>query len=78
MVLEDNGIIKMDRKKGMKVRKEDVKENKKNLKLVEIEDEKLKSYMEDVDGEVINKNYEIEEGNDKKEDEMVREGEKEK
>lgn len=78
MVLEDNGIIKMDRKKGMKVRKEDVKENKKNLKLVEIEDEKLKSYMEDVDGEVINKNYEIEEGIDKKEDEMVREGEKEK
>lgn len=76
LVLADNGLIKLDSTKGLKVSPADVTENPKNLKFVELDAAQLPRSLEDVDGAVINTNYALEAGLDPKAGALVREGEK--
>ncbi len=66
LVLADNGLIKLDSTKGLKVSPADVTENPKNLKFVELDAAQLPRSLEDVDGAVINTNYALEAGLDPK------------
>lgn len=76
LVLAENGIIKLDPSKGLKVSALDIVENPKNLKFVELDAAQLPRSMEDVDAAVINTNYAMEAGLNPATDPLVREGEK--
>jgi D-methionine transport system substrate-binding protein len=76
LVLAENGIIKIDPAKGLKVSTLDIVENPKNLKFVELDAAQLPRSMEDVDAAVINTNYAMEAGLNPATDPLVREGEK--
>ena len=76
LVLAENGIIKLDASKGLKVSALDIVENPKNLKFVELDAAQLPRSMEDVDAAVINTNYAMEAGLNPATDPLVREGEK--
>ncbi len=75
-MLAENGIIKIDPTKGLKVSAIDIVENPKNLKFVELDAAQLPRSMEDVDAAVINTNYAMEAGLNPATDPLVREGEK--
>jgi D-methionine transport system substrate-binding protein len=76
LVLADNGLIKLDASKGLKVTSIDVTENPKNLKFVELDAAQLPRSLEDVDAAVINTNYALEAGLNPAGDALNREGEK--
>lgn len=76
LVLAENGIIKLDPAKGLKVSALDIIENPKSLKFVELDAAQLPRSMEDVDAAVINTNYAMEAGLNPAADPLVREGEK--
>ncbi len=76
LVLADNGLIKLDAAKGLKVTSIDVTENPKNLKFVELDAAQLPRSLEDVDAAVINTNYALEAGLNPAGDALIREGEK--
>ncbi|WP_392485943.1 MetQ/NlpA family ABC transporter substrate-binding protein [Haloimpatiens sp. FM7315] len=59
-VLESAGLIKV--KEGELISKVDILENKKNLKITEIDSPQLPRVLEDVDAAVINTNFAIEAG----------------
>lgn len=62
LLLEANGLIKLDPDAGLKATPKDIVENPKNLKFVEIEAAQLVRSLEDVDIAVINGNYAIQGG----------------
>jgi D-methionine transport system substrate-binding protein len=62
LLLEANGLIKVDPDAGLKATPKDIAENPKNLKFVEIEAAQLVRSLQDVDIAVINGNYAIQGG----------------
>ena len=62
MLLEAQGLIKVDPAAGFKATVKDITENPKNLKIVEIEAAQLGRSLPDVDLAVINGNYAIKAG----------------
>jgi D-methionine transport system substrate-binding protein len=62
LLLEANGLIKVDPAAGLKATKKDITENPKNLNIVEIEAAQLPKSLQDVDLAVINGNYAIDAG----------------
>lgn len=62
LLLETQGLIKLREGAGLKATKNDIAENPKNLKFVEIEAAQLARSIQDVDMAVINGNYALEAG----------------
>ena len=62
LLLEANGLIKVDPDAGLKATPKDIIENPKNLRFVEIEAAQLVRSLQDVDLAVINGNYAIQGG----------------
>lgn len=62
LLLEAQGLIKLNPAAGLKATVNDITENSKNLKIVEIEAAQLARSLQDVDIAVINGNYAIEAG----------------
>lgn len=62
LLLEAQGLIKLDPNAGFKATKKDIVENPKNLQFIEIEAAQLVRSLEDVDIAVINGNYAIQGG----------------
>ena len=58
--LQEEGLIKLDKKKGFKSTVLDIVENPKNLKIKELAAEQLPRALDDADIGVINGNYAIE------------------
>lgn len=62
LLLESQGLIKVKEGAGLKATANDIVENPKNLKIVEIEAAQLARSLQDVDLAVINGNYAIQAG----------------
>ncbi len=62
LLLEAQGLIRLNEGRGLKATKNDIIENPKNLDIVEIEAAQLARSLQDVDMAVINGNYAIEAG----------------
>lgn len=62
LLLEANGLIKLDPNAGFKATPKDIVENPKNLKFIEIEAAQLVRSLQDVDIAVINGNFAIQGG----------------
>ncbi len=62
ILLENNGLIKLDPNAGLEATPKDIIENKLNLKITMLEATTLPSVLPDVDGAVINGNYALEAG----------------
>ena len=62
LLLEANGLIKLKADAGLKATANDIAENPKKLKIVEVEAAQLARSLQDVDIAVINGNYAIEAG----------------
>lgn len=62
LLLQDQGLIKLKDGAGLTATKKDVVENKKNLKLQEIEAAQIPRSLKDVDIAVVNGNYALEAG----------------
>lgn len=73
ILLETNGLIKLDPNAGFKATVKDIVENPKNLKFIEIEAAQLVRSLPDVDIAVINGNYAIQGGLNAVTDALARE-----
>jgi D-methionine transport system substrate-binding protein len=73
LLLEVNGLIKVNPDAGFKATPKDIVENPKNLKFVEIEAAQLVRSLDDVDIAVINGNYAIQGGLNAVTDALARE-----
>ncbi|NLU31290.1 MAG: ABC transporter substrate-binding protein [Clostridiaceae bacterium] len=73
LLLETQGLIKLDPNAGFKATPKDIVENPKNLKFVEIEAAQLVRSLQDVDIAVINGNYAIQGGLNAMTDALARE-----
>ena len=62
LLLEANGLIKLDPNAGLNATKQDIKENPKNLDIVEVEAAQVPRSLQDVDIAVVNGNYAIDAG----------------
>jgi len=62
LVLQKEGVIKVNPEAGLKVGPADVTENPKNLQFVELDAAQLPRSLDDVDAAVINTNYALEAG----------------
>ncbi|KGD99658.1 MULTISPECIES: MetQ/NlpA family ABC transporter substrate-binding protein [Rhizobium/Agrobacterium group] len=76
LILADQGLIKVDAAKGLKIGPADVTENPKNIEFAELDAAQLPRSLDDVDASVINTNYALEAGLNPKTDPIAREGEK--
>lgn len=76
LVLADQGLIKVDAEKGLKIGPADVTENPKNLQFAELDAAQLPRSLDDVAAAVINTNYALEAGLNPKTDSIAIEGEK--
>lgn len=76
LLLQDQGLIKLDDSKGLKVTLADVKENPKKLDIVELDAAQVLRSLDDVDVAAVNTNYAIEAGLNPATDSIAREGEK--
>ncbi|MCJ8521383.1 D-methionine transport system substrate-binding protein [Pseudorhizobium tarimense] len=76
LVLADQGLIKVDPEKGLKIGPADVTENPKNIQFVELDAAQLPRSLDDVAAAVINTNYALEAGLNPKTDSIAIEGEK--
>ncbi|MBP1846918.1 D-methionine transport system substrate-binding protein [Rhizobium petrolearium] len=76
LILADQGLIKVDAAKGLKIGPADVTENPKNIEFAELDAAQLPRSLDDVDASVINTNYALEAGLNPKSDPIAREGEK--
>lgn len=74
ILLEVNGLIKVDKKAGLNATERDVIENPKNLKFTALEAALLPQALKDVDAAVINGNYAIEAGLNPVKDGIIVEG----
>lgn len=75
ILLQTNGLIKIDEKAGLNATERDLIENPKNLKFTALEAALLPQALKDVDAAVINGNYAIEAGLNPVKDGIVIEGE---
>lgn len=75
ILLEVNGLIKIDEKAGLNATERDVVENPKNLKFTALEAALLPQALKDVDAAVINGNYALEAGLNPVKDGLLIEGE---
>jgi len=73
LLLEAQGLIKVDPNAGLKATINDIVENPKNLKIIEIEAAQLVRSLADVDIAVINGNYAIQAGMNAMTDSLARE-----
>jgi D-methionine transport system substrate-binding protein len=62
LLLQDQGLIKLKDGAGLTATTKDIAENKKNLKIKEIEAAQLARSLQDVDFAIINGNYAIQGG----------------
>lgn len=62
LLLQENGIIKLKDGAGINATKNDIAENPKNIKIVEIEAAQIARSLKDVDLGVVNGNYAIQAG----------------
>ncbi|TCV59092.1 D-methionine transport system substrate-binding protein [Neorhizobium sp. R1-B] len=76
LILADQGLIKVDAGKGLKIGPADVTENPKKIEFAELDAAQLPRSLDDVDASVINTNYALEAGLNPKTDPIAREGEK--
>jgi D-methionine transport system substrate-binding protein len=76
LVLADQGLIKVNAAKGLKIGPADVTENPKKIEFAELDAAQLPRSLDDVDASVINTNYAMEAGLNPKTDPIAREGEK--
>lgn len=74
LLLEANGLIKLKEDAGLNATKNDIVENPKNIKVIEIEAAQLARSLKDVDMAVINGNYAIEAGLNVAQDAIAFEG----
>ncbi len=74
LLLQSEGIIKLDPASGLEATELDVVENPKKLKFKSIESAQLPRVLQDVDGAVINGNYAIEAGLNPARDGLIIEG----
>lgn len=59
LLLQDNGLIKVDEAAGLKATKKDIVENTKNIKIVELPAEQIPRALADLTAAIINGNYAI-------------------
>lgn len=76
LIVADQGLIKVDAAKGLKIGPADVTENPKNLEFAELDAAQLPRSLDDVDAAVINTNYALEAGLNPSTDPIAKEGEK--
>jgi D-methionine transport system substrate-binding protein len=76
LILADNGIIKLNESKGLKVGPADVTENPKKFNFVELDAAQLPRSLEDTDASAVNTNYALEAGLDPSKDPILKEGAK--
>ncbi|MBD0415498.1 MetQ/NlpA family ABC transporter substrate-binding protein [Oryzicola mucosus] len=76
LILADQGFIKLDDSKGLKVGPANVTENPKKFNFVELDAAQLPRSLDDTDASVINTNYALEAGLDPSKDPILKEGEK--
>lgn len=62
LLLQANGLIKLDKSAGIEATEKDIVDNPKNLKITALEAAFLPRALDDVDGAVINGNFAIEAG----------------
>lgn len=62
LILEKNGLIKLDENAGYNATEKDIVENPKNIEIQPLEAAQLSRTLEDVDASVINGNYALEAG----------------
>jgi len=74
LILEAEGIIKVNPEAGLKAGPADVTENPKNLQFAELDAAQLPRSLDDVDAAVINTNYALEAGLHPKKDAIAIEG----
>lgn len=74
MLLQSNGLIKLDEKSGLTATPLDIVENPKNLMFSEIEAPSLPRIIQDVDGAIINGNYALPAGFNANKDGILIEG----
>lgn len=75
ILLEENGLIKVDRDKGLNATEKDIIENPKDLQFNPLEAALMPKSLDDVDGAVINGNYALEAGLNPVHDGIIVEGE---
>ena len=73
LLLETNGLIKIDPAAGLSATKNDIIENPLNLEIIELEAAQLARSLQDVDIAVINGNYAIEAGLNASSDALAKE-----
>ncbi len=76
LILADKGAIKLKDGAGLKVTVNDIIENPKNFKFVELDAAQLPRSIDDVDAAAINTNYALEAGLDPMKGTILKEGEK--
>ncbi|MEK1888147.1 MAG: MetQ/NlpA family ABC transporter substrate-binding protein [Phyllobacterium sp.] len=76
LILADKGAIKLKEGVGLKVTVNDIAENPKNFKFVELDAAQLPRSIDDVDAAAINTNYALEAGLDPMNGTILKEGEK--
>ncbi|MBP2557705.1 D-methionine transport system substrate-binding protein [Neorhizobium galegae] len=76
LILADQGLIKVNAAKGLKIGPADVTENAKKIEFAELDAAQLPRSLDDVDASVITTNYALEAGLNPKTDPIAREGEK--
>ncbi|MCR2045230.1 MetQ/NlpA family ABC transporter substrate-binding protein [Anaerosalibacter massiliensis] len=62
LLLEKNGLIKLNKDSGLAATEKDIEENPKNISFKPMEAAQLPRVLKDIDGAVINGNYAIEAG----------------
>lgn len=71
LLLQDNGIIKLDPDAGFNATEKDIIENEKNIVIQPLEAAQLSRTLEDVDASIINGNYALEAGLNPVEDAII-------
>lgn len=74
LLLQENGIIKLDENAGITATIKDITENPKNIEFKEVEAAQIPNILQDVDYAVINSNYAISAGLKPTEQSLVMEG----
>ncbi|WP_442579642.1 MetQ/NlpA family ABC transporter substrate-binding protein [Mesorhizobium sp. ASY16-5R] len=76
LILADNGYIKLNPEKGLKVGPADITENPKKFSFIELDAAQLPRSLEDTDASAVNTNYAIEAGLNPAADPILKEGAK--
>ena len=76
LILADQGYIKLNEEKGLKVGPADVTENPKNFTFIELDAAQLPRSLDDTDASAVNTNYALEAGLNPSTDSILKEGAK--